>query len=476
MARFPALFTVFACALVATVRPSAAASPFAEEHRHHVGVNTAYLPNLKQETLRKWVRDSGAATPRVGMRMDLFQKGMPDHADPWVRDFPGGGRSAVAFLFNESVEVTYPDGKKGSGCKPPAGLNEPVFTNGTDEPTPEVKINPKNEWAAFVNAMAERYDGDGRDDAPGSPKVTWFSVWNEPDWMPWPRRPKTRDERSMRNWFGRDPGDLARLAFVSHRAGKFANAECRVGMQLCFPETLGFLLDDPKHPLAKNCDFIDFHAYGGKTGDDNCFRNDGIVPVAKSMRAEYTKRKLPPPALMCTETGVPGGPPGGEQAWVQSAAVVKAMVVGASEDLVTTCWYALTDPSWDNMGLIGDASKLPSDGKGAEFRPSYAAMATIGKLLAPTTVFVREARAGKDVHAYQFRDGEGRTVWVLWLDDSSPSTDVAPEPPPFEAGTWDVLLFERGRPIDWQRVELLGRDGVSIAVGKTPVILRRPKQ
>jgi hypothetical protein len=152
------------------------------------------------------------------------------------------------------------------------------------------------------------------------------------------------------------------------------------------------------------------------------------------------------------------------------------MVVGASEDLVTTCWYALTDPSWDNMGLIGDASKLPSDGKGAEFRPSYAAMATIGKLLAPTTVFVREARAGKDVHAYQFRDGEGRTVWVLWLDDSSPSTDVAPEPPPFEAGTWDVLLFERGRPIDWQRVELLGRDGVSIAVGKTPVILRRPKQ
>ena len=472
----PRLLAIFACAAtVAALPPVRVSSADPEPARvpHHVGVNTVYLPNLKQETLRKWVRESGAAMPRVGIRMDLFQKGMPDHADAWVRDFPGGDRSAVAFLFNESVEVIYPDGKKDSGCRPPAGLGEPVFDHGTDDPAPGAKINPKNEWAVFVHAMVERYDGDGNNDAPGSPKVTWFSVWNEPDWMPWPHRPKSRDERAMRNWFGKDLDDLARLAFVSHRAGKFANPDCRVGMQLCFPQTLGFLLDDPNHPLAKNCAFIDFHAYGGKTGDDNCFRNDGIVPVARAMRAEYEQRKLPPPHLMCTETGVPGGPPGSEQGRVQAAAVIKAMVVGASEGLITTCWYALADPSWDNMGLIGDASKLPPDGMGAEFRDAYAAMVLVGELLPPTTVFEREARVGDHAHAYQFRDADGRSLWVAWLDDTA---KVAEGPAMQLRGRWEKLNFEGRRPTRWSLLDPRGDAVHMILVTKTPVILREVKE
>ncbi len=37
------------------------------------------------------------------------------------------------------------------------------------------------DYGAFVRAVVERYDGDGLDDAPGSPVVRYFQLWNEPN-------------------------------------------------------------------------------------------------------------------------------------------------------------------------------------------------------------------------------------------------------------------------------------------------------
>jgi hypothetical protein len=451
-----ALLVTAACGFAAEVA-SGAAEGNGTPDGYRVGVNGAYLPNLKQETIRKWVRDTGAAMPRVGMRMDLFQKGMPDHPDAMVTDaaqIPGG--SALAMLFNESQDVTYPDGKKDSGCKPPAGLWEPVFDNGTDDAAAGPKINPRNEWAVFVAAMAERYDGDGNADAKGSPVVTWFSVWNEPDWVAWPNRPK-KDDKAMRNWFGHGTADLARLAFVSHRAARFANPGAKVGMQLCFNETLGYLLDDAKHPLAKHCDFIDYHAYGGKGSDENCYRNEGVLPVAKMMRAEYERRKLPPPRLLCTETGVGGGPASSEQGRTQAAAAIKANVVGASLGLVTVCWYALVDPSWENMGLVADASKLPADGSGAEVRDAMTAIRTASLLLNGATG-AAEIPVPEGSHAYRFRDKTGRDFVVAWSDDKSGPRASATLKLPLAPGTWERLNW------DYAKTQSVG--GTLIATAK----------
>lgn len=449
------------------------ASAAAEGDGYHVGVNGAYLPNLKQETIRRWVKDTGAAMPRVGMRMDLFQKGWADHADAFVKDaadVPGG--SAMAMLFNESQDVTRPDGSKDNGCRPPRGLWEPVFESG-DEAGPGAKVNPKNEWAVFVAAMVERYDGDGVNDAPSSPVVTYFCVWNEPDWVAWPNRPK-RDELLLRNWFGQTTADLARLAFVSYRAAKFANPKAKVGMQLCFNETLGYLLDDAKHPLAENCDFIDFHAYGGKGSDDNCFRNDGIVPVYRRMRGEYEKRKLVPPRLLCTESGVGGGTPGSAQERTQAAAVIKANVVGADLGLVTVCWYALVDPSWENMGLIADASKLPADGAGAVMRPAYTAIRTASMLLNDATAFTHIDEA-EGRHLYQFRDRGGREILVAWADDANGPEAKAKVGLVTNRGTWERLEWDyalTGAPKETLSIPV---DFVEIEATTMPVFLRRVK-
>ncbi|NJP07361.1 MAG: hypothetical protein HC837_17925, partial [Chloroflexaceae bacterium] len=43
------------------------------------------------------------------------------------------------------------------------------------------------DYADYVKAMVERYDGDGIRDADGSPRITIWQIWNEPNaWETWP--------------------------------------------------------------------------------------------------------------------------------------------------------------------------------------------------------------------------------------------------------------------------------------------------
>src|SRR5262249_58290966 len=37
------------------------------------------------------------------------------------------------------------------------------------------------QFAQFASWMAERYDGDGLQDAPGSPRIAAWEIWNEPN-------------------------------------------------------------------------------------------------------------------------------------------------------------------------------------------------------------------------------------------------------------------------------------------------------
>jgi hypothetical protein len=51
---------------------------------------------------------------------------------------------------------------------------------------------PENmqDYADYVRAVVERYDADGLDDAPGSPRVAVWQIWNEPNaWETWPGSP-----------------------------------------------------------------------------------------------------------------------------------------------------------------------------------------------------------------------------------------------------------------------------------------------
>ncbi|MDQ4077950.1 MAG: hypothetical protein M3220_17100 [Chloroflexota bacterium] len=63
------------------------------------------------------------------------------------------------------------------GMRPPTGLDEPIFADGTDLPAPDKEINPANPWARFVHQAAERYRPGGS----AQLNVRHWEIWNEPD-------------------------------------------------------------------------------------------------------------------------------------------------------------------------------------------------------------------------------------------------------------------------------------------------------
>ena len=72
------------------------------------------------------------------------------------------------------------------------------------------------DYAAFVRAVVERYDGDGVDDAPGSPQVRFFQLWNEPNL------------KSEWGWEEPRPEDFVALLQVGATAARAANPQVTI--------------------------------------------------------------------------------------------------------------------------------------------------------------------------------------------------------------------------------------------------------
>ncbi len=74
--------------------------------------------------------------------------------------------------------------------------------------------NPAD-FAAWAGEVTERYDGDGYLDAPGSPRIPYWEIWNEPDvmdtWLPQP-----------------DPATYASMLCQSYQAIKAADPTAKV--------------------------------------------------------------------------------------------------------------------------------------------------------------------------------------------------------------------------------------------------------
>ena len=63
------------------------------------------------------------------------------------------------------------------GPPAPFGLSNAIFTDGTDVPSTDARLNPTNPWARFVGAAVNRYKPGG--DA--GTNIRHWEIWNEPD-------------------------------------------------------------------------------------------------------------------------------------------------------------------------------------------------------------------------------------------------------------------------------------------------------
>ena len=65
-----------------------------------------------------------------------------------------------------------------------------IAERGSLSPVDKYRPREIEDWLHYVRQSVERYDGDGFDDAPGSPRIAYWEVWNEPNlrWA-WPPEP-----------------------------------------------------------------------------------------------------------------------------------------------------------------------------------------------------------------------------------------------------------------------------------------------
>ena len=281
-------------------------------------------------------------------------------------------------------------------------------------------------YLRFLSAAVERYDGDGMDDAPGSPMVNVFQIENEVDGHFW--------EDTAVNY--------ALLLKESIRVIKEANSHARVaiagastpeGYDRFYPEVLAEF-----GPEDEGFDVLDVHWY--ESAGDYAVHPKGNVLLVDFL--EDLRIAAPSAEVWFTEIGThsgtdvePGKPPQTEAE--QAGELVKRYAHFTGNGVAKVFWHTLLESRsytklmgqndfFDNIGLIyngytykdGEAVYHPAGvgedrGDGVKKLGFYSYKLMAEKL--SDYAWVEPIHQENGAYVYQFRVGE-RDLWVAWAE------------------------------------------------------------
>ena len=312
-------------------------------------------------------------------------------------------------------------------------------------PGPTYWCPPANvaEYAQFAAWMVERYDGDGVNDAPGSPRIAAWQIWNEPnDPLLWPNIGAGGDARKQR---------YGEMLVAAYRAIKAADPSAVV-------LTGGVYIYDGSYCATTTCDgfvdglvFFDSVVRQVPAARDafDVFAIHPYIPTARpdapeiprlitvEGRIRSSRERLntsygrPNAPIWITEMGWCTGPgvcPGNVQVSEDQQAnyLTRAMVIAQHNGVQHASWFqfedAFNDPNreWANAAIV-----RRYDGAGYPAKPAYFAYRTLAQNLAGavpdgvgpahTHVYDPNKPYVNDNGTYDYRYMRGTTVIdVLW--------------------------------------------------------------
>jgi hypothetical protein len=277
-------------------------------------------------------------------------------------------------------------------------------------------VTDTQDLVAFATDMAERYDCDGTDDAPGSPCVHTWSFYAEPD-----NGDLGRAQRGKGYW-GHDGAGYAEMLSQVSPAIHAADPKAQVligGLAYDYFEPVGpfvrsFLTDTlsvlNRYPggAAAYVDGVAFHYYPISQARWPTIREK--TAEIKGIMARHDAGGLP---LVCPEMGYWSSPVHGSSDEGQARRLVQMYVRGLSMDLRSLSWYKVFDdvvPGSKEDLYPGDTSGLfRVDGSA---KPSYYAyQAMTGELAQARYLRVLDKH---DVEGYVFQTPYGQEKTVLW--------------------------------------------------------------
>ncbi|MCB9125533.1 MAG: hypothetical protein H6643_13630 [Caldilineaceae bacterium] len=287
------------------------------------------------------------------------------------------------------------------------------------------------EFAEFMGALVERYDGDGVDDAPGSPQILYFELYNEPDAGP---------AGSMQRW-GEHGKEYAAMLKAIYPAMKAANPKVNVvfgGIAYDF-----FTDTDPENPadngpfvrkflddvLANGAgpyfDIMNYHFYplfGVNWTDDYLMDGPSLVKKTDAIRAVLQKYGVNKPIII-TEMGWHNNamyPHGSDVLQVRMVVQLYAQSIVAGIPMST--WWPLSDIGGaylQDSGLVTYADEDTAPVR----KPAYTVFQVLTRELANVRFVKRivEKEWTNNV-VYEFYDvANQRTIYVAWTNPTDPT-------------------------------------------------------
>ncbi len=307
-------------------------------------------------------------------------------------------------------------------------------------PNSRLKSGQLGEFAEFVKATVERYDGNGIDDAPGSPIVTYWELYNEPD-----ASESVLGDDWHKGW-GEYGAEYAAMLAVAHEAIKQANPNAQVLFGGIAYDNFwddggnfieSFLDDVLAAGGGKHFDIMNIHSYPAfgsywvtKLNPD-CKKNNscfgpGLLEKVAYVEALLAQEKygLTKP-IMITESGwhsdnPPDQPSSPE---MQARYVMEIFTQSKAAGVLNTIYFALTDPGGGyphENGLVTNST--PPQRKPA-FKAYRAAETWLRSALFVRRLPVEELKA-KEMDAYEFRQPGGHTFYIAWLNPAKMGLDL----------------------------------------------------
>ena len=435
------------CVLIGVAWVAAAqARPAADQTAPAAAETTTkiYMPATLSGRPTMWSRDSifGVQMYNDSRPNTQFYNSLVGSGATWLR-------AAMHWHLVEPADTTpdaynwgYSDAAFGAGRAGASGMkligtieSAPAWAViAADKPDGPLRPEALADFAEFVGATVERYDGDGVQDAPGSPVVDYWEFYNEPD-----RRLNTTDGR-----WGLHGVEYAQMLATVYPVVKNQNPDAQVllgGLAYDFfteqggPFNRAFLDDVLAAGGGAYFDIFNFHGYPSFAYNwlppNTTAAGPGLREKAIYLRDKLTALGIDKP-FMVTEAGWhsnnPPNVPSSEE--IQSRYVVELYVQSLAADIDAMIWWMLFDPGgggWDN-GLV-TMDNPPRQ------KLSYTAHQTIVNMLTGlefSRTLTQDEIGDSAVEAYQLTDpADGGALYVAWMNpvaaDGSTTLTLAAE-------------------------------------------------
>jgi hypothetical protein len=403
--------------IVAAYGPAAAGEPRHQPEAQEGLSNGILLPLLAHDYKHVW-QDSVFGVQVYGSTTDSnrFTPYLLESGASWVRvpilwEHVEPSNVAPAQYDWAAVDSALAVAKKSGGPKVIATIDNNPSWIASHGGSP-IWDGMENEFVQFVTALVERFDGDGIDDAPGSPVVLHWEFYNEPD---------AQTDHADAGW-GDFPERYAAMLKLAHGAVKGANPNAYVifgGIAFDWytdeggPFIRNFLDNVLQHGAGPYFDMMNFHTYPAFSLNW-APHGPGLYQKAQAVRAKLAEHGLNKPIIVTeagwySDTGTPHNPSSPE---IQARYVTILFTQSLAADLDLMIWWMLFDPGGHGLdyGLVTEANP-------PAYKPSFHAYSTIVDKLGNATFQGVVPTGVAAAEAYRFRDDlTDETIYVAWLN------------------------------------------------------------